>query len=85
MQPVGHNGLGEPCYNVDEVMPGCIGRFGIDDDSVVLVLASFADRHYHVHVYLDMETGQILRQSYGGYVNTGKKETLTVLLMPEYS
>jgi hypothetical protein len=91
MKSVGTNGVGEPRYNVDEVPPGCIARFGIDDDSVVLVLASFPDTYYdgngkrpcHVHVYLNMETGEVMRQSYGGYVNVpGKKETLTVLLAP---
>lgn len=98
MKAVGTNGLGEPRYPVSEVPPGSIARFGIDDDMTVLVIANFPDTYFagdgkggllkrpcDVHVYLNMETGELLQQSYGGYINTGEPETLTVLLVPEYS
>lgn len=41
MKAVGTNGLGEPRFPVAEVPPGCIARFGVDDDMTVLVIANF--------------------------------------------
>lgn len=40
MRSTGINGIGEPRFPVAEVEPGCIARFGVDDDMTVLVIAN---------------------------------------------
>lgn len=95
MKAVGTNGLGEPRYPISEVQPGCIARFGVDDDMTVLIIANFPS-HIHtgegdkpsrrVVMYGCMcdepnsyEAGRLMHMDFQ------LKETMTVILMPEYS
>jgi len=41
------NGAGEPRIPIDQVKPGTIARFGVDDDMTVLVVANFESVSRH--------------------------------------
>lgn len=95
MKAVGTNGGGEPRYPVAEVQPGCIARFGIDDDMTVLVIANFpvtsgpqnGDKPERRLVYFgcfcdspdSWERDRLFHQDHE------LSDTLTVLYVPEYS
>ena len=94
-EPVGTNGVGEPRYRVADVPPGSIIRYGIDDDMVVLVVANFAvtngpqngdkPRRRMVYYGCFCEAPDSWEQAKLFHQDHELKETLTVLLAPEYS
>lgn len=95
MKAVGTNGVGEPRFPVAEIPPGCIVRFGIDDDMTALVIANFpttngpqnGNKPCRLIVYYgcfcdypgSWEDGRLFQQEH--LLN----EDLTVIMVPEYS
>jgi hypothetical protein len=93
MAPVGTNGAGTPIYPVDQVRPGSIVYFGVDDDMTMLVVANYlvkymrpdcdvVDRQCRVLVYYGCfcEPGN---HEYGRLMTCshGLKETIAVVMM----
>lgn len=97
MKPVGTNGIGEPRFLVHEIPPGSIVRFGIDDDMVAMVIANYSCLSTG---YINGQRRQVQKLVFYGCLCESPdswenerlfshehdlKDTLTVLLMPEYS
>jgi len=100
MKAVGTNGIGELRYPIVEVQPGCIARFGIDDDMTVMVVANFPSI-----VQVSGGNGKLVEKPtrhliyFGCFCDEDRSyercrlmqqdhdlsETLTIIMMPEYN